>query len=38
VHRLTRADAQVEELTDEDVLAVKGLVADTGFDHIDPRP
>jgi methylamine---glutamate N-methyltransferase subunit B len=30
------ADAREEELTDDDVLAVKGLVARTGFDHIDP--
>jgi methylamine---glutamate N-methyltransferase subunit B len=31
------ADAQVEELGDEDVLAVKRLVAESGFDHIDPQ-
>jgi len=31
------ADAQVEELTDDDVLVVKDLVADSGFDHIDPH-
>jgi methylamine---glutamate N-methyltransferase subunit B len=31
------ADAQVEELTDEDVLVVKQLVADSGFDHIDAQ-
>jgi formylmethanofuran dehydrogenase subunit C len=30
------ADARQEELTDDDVLAVKRLVAHTGFDHIDP--
>jgi methylamine---glutamate N-methyltransferase subunit B len=30
-------DAQVEELTDDDVLAVKRLVELTGFDHIDPN-
>ena len=30
------ADAREEELTDEDVLEVKRLVARTGFDHIDP--
>lgn len=30
------ADAQEEEMTDDDVLAVKQLVAATGFDHIDP--
>jgi glutamate synthase domain-containing protein 3 len=30
------ADARVEELTDDDVLVVKRLVALTGFDHIDP--
>jgi glutamate synthase domain-containing protein 3 len=31
------ADAQVQELTDDDVLAVKKLVELTGFDHIDPN-
>jgi glutamate synthase domain-containing protein 3 len=31
------ADAQVEELTDDDVLEVKRLVELTGFDHIDPN-
>jgi glutamate synthase domain-containing protein 3 len=30
------ADAIVEEMTDENVLAVKRLVDETGFDHIDP--
>ena len=30
------ADAIVEELVDDDVLAVKRLVEATGFDHIDP--
>ena len=30
------ADAVVEEMTDDDVLAVKQLVEETGFDHIDP--
>ena len=30
------ADAREEELTDDDVLEVKQLVARTGFDHIDP--
>jgi formylmethanofuran dehydrogenase subunit C len=30
------ADARQEELTDDDVLVVKQLVAHTGFDHIDP--
>jgi methylamine---glutamate N-methyltransferase subunit B len=30
------ADATVEELVDDDVLAVKRLVEATGFDHIDP--
>jgi formylmethanofuran dehydrogenase subunit C len=30
------ADAVVEEMTDEDVLAVKRLVERTGFDHIEP--
>ena len=30
------ADAVVEEMTDDDVLAVKHLVEQSGFDHIDP--
>jgi glutamate synthase domain-containing protein 3 len=30
------ADAVVEEMTDDDMLAVKRLVEDSGFDHIDP--
>lgn len=30
------ADAVVEELTDDDILAVKQLVEDSGFDHIQP--
>lgn len=30
------ADAQEEELTDDDVLTVKQLVSVSGFDHIDP--
>jgi len=30
------ADAREEELTDDDVLSVKRLVGQTGFDHIDP--
>jgi methylamine---glutamate N-methyltransferase subunit B len=30
------ADAVVEEMTDEDVLAVKRLVEQSGFDHINP--
>jgi methylamine---glutamate N-methyltransferase subunit B len=30
------ADAVVEELSDEDILAVKQLVEDCGFDHIEP--
>jgi glutamate synthase domain-containing protein 3 len=30
------ADAVVEEMTDDDLLTVKELVQDTGFDHIDP--
>lgn len=30
------ADAQEQELTDDDVLAVKHLVEVTGFDHVDP--
>ena len=31
------ADAVVEETTDDDVLAVKRLVVESGFDHIDPQ-
>ncbi|HTU39019.1 MAG TPA: hypothetical protein VMF35_13565 [Acidimicrobiales bacterium] len=31
------ADAVIEELTDDDVLAVKRLVEDSGFDHIEPE-
>jgi glutamate synthase domain-containing protein 3 len=31
------ADAVVEEMTDDDILAVKQLVEDTGFDHIEPE-
>ncbi|HEY3942047.1 MAG TPA: hypothetical protein VGL60_06140 [Acidimicrobiales bacterium] len=31
------ADAVVEEMTDDDLLAVQQLVAATGFDHIDPE-
>jgi len=30
------ADAVIEDMADDDLLAVKQLVADTGFDHIDP--
>ena len=30
------ADAVVEEMTDDDVLAVKRLVEESGFDHIEP--
>jgi formylmethanofuran dehydrogenase subunit C len=30
------ADAVVEVMTDDDVLAVKHLVEQSGFDHIDP--
>ncbi len=30
------ADAVVDEMTDEDVLTVKRLVEQTGFDHIEP--
>jgi formylmethanofuran dehydrogenase subunit C len=30
------ADAVVEEMTDEDVLVVKRLVEESGFDHIEP--
>jgi methylamine---glutamate N-methyltransferase subunit B len=31
------ADAVVEELRDDDILAVKQLVEDSGFDHIEPN-
>jgi methylamine---glutamate N-methyltransferase subunit B len=31
------SDAQIEDLTDEDVLTVKRLVGEAGFDHIDPQ-
>jgi glutamate synthase domain-containing protein 3 len=31
------ADAVVEEMTDHDLLAVKQLVEDTGFTHIEPE-
>jgi methylamine---glutamate N-methyltransferase subunit B len=31
------ADAVVEEMTDDDILVVKELVEETGFDHIDPN-
>ncbi len=31
------ADAVIEEMTDFDVLTVKRLVEDSGFDHIDPN-
>jgi glutamate synthase domain-containing protein 3 len=31
------ADAIVKEMTDDDVLTVKELVEETGFDHIDPN-
>lgn len=31
------SDAQVEELTDDDVLTVKQLIDTAGFDHIDPE-
>ncbi len=31
------ADAVVEEMTDDDLLAVKQLVEDTGFAHIEPE-
>jgi len=31
------ADAVVEEMTDDDVLAVKRLIEESGFDHIDPH-
>jgi glutamate synthase domain-containing protein 3 len=30
------SDAVVEEMTDDDLLTVKELVQETGFDHIDP--
>jgi glutamate synthase domain-containing protein 3 len=30
------ADAEITEMSDEDILAVKELVSETGFDHIDP--
>jgi formylmethanofuran dehydrogenase subunit C len=30
------ADAVIEEMTDEDVLTVKRLVEESGFDHIEP--
>jgi glutamate synthase domain-containing protein 3 len=30
------SDAVVEEMTDDDILVVKELVEETGFDHIDP--
>jgi glutamate synthase domain-containing protein 3 len=30
------ADAVVQEMTDEDLLAVKELVQEAGFDHVDP--
>ncbi|MBO0728626.1 MAG: protein glxC, partial [Acidimicrobiaceae bacterium] len=35
VHSLG-ADAEEQDLTDDDVLAVKRLVEATGFDHVDP--
>lgn len=31
------ADARIEDLTEADVETVRQLVADTGFDHIDPE-
>jgi methylamine---glutamate N-methyltransferase subunit B len=31
------SDAVVEDMTDDDVLTVKALVEETGFDHIDPN-
>jgi glutamate synthase domain-containing protein 3 len=31
------SDAVVEEMTDDDILAVKALVEETGLDHIDPN-
>jgi methylamine---glutamate N-methyltransferase subunit B len=31
------SDATVEELTDDDILLVKQLVEDSGFDHIEPE-
>jgi glutamate synthase domain-containing protein 3 len=30
------SDAEITEMSDEDVLSVKELVSETGFDHIDP--
>jgi glutamate synthase domain-containing protein 3 len=30
------SDAVITDMSDEDVLAVKQLVSDAGFDHIDP--
>jgi glutamate synthase domain-containing protein 3 len=30
------SDAEIQEMTDEDLLAVKELVQETGLDHIDP--
>ncbi len=30
------ADAMVDEMTDDDVLVVKRLVEESGFDHIEP--
>ncbi len=30
-------DARVEDLTEADVAAVRALVADAGFDHVDPQ-
>jgi formylmethanofuran dehydrogenase subunit C len=31
------ADAVVEEMTDDDVLVVKRLIEESGFDHVDPH-
>jgi methylamine---glutamate N-methyltransferase subunit B len=31
------ADAEVQDMTDEDVLTVKQLIEECGFDHIDPH-
>jgi methylamine---glutamate N-methyltransferase subunit B len=31
------ADAVIDELSDDDILAVKQLVEDSGFDHIEPE-
>ena len=31
------ADAEVQEMTDDDVLQVKQLIEECGFDHIDPH-